>query len=81
MSESIRCRIISFRVSDHEYEEVEEASRKHGFIGVSVFARSATLARNSAEPIHSSVDVEINRLWRRIEAITTALEELVARWP
>jgi hypothetical protein len=78
MSEAIKCKIISFRVSDHEYWAVEEASRKHGFTGVSVFARSATLACNSSEPVHSSLDMDINRLWRRIEAITRALEELTA---
>src|ERR1700693_3926206 len=74
----IKCRIISFRVSDQEYGTVEEASRKHGFSGVSVFARSATLACTSSEPVQSPLDVEINRLWRRIEALTTALEELTA---
>jgi hypothetical protein len=78
MSEATKCRIISFRVSDDEYWAVEEASRKHGFSGVSLFARAATLACNLSEPVHSSLDRDINRLWRRIEAVTKALEELTA---
>lgn len=78
MSE-VRCRIISFRLSDDEYGVVEAVSRKSGFMSVSLFARSAVLAQQSAEPVHSSLDVEINRLWRRIEALTTALEELAAQ--
>jgi hypothetical protein len=76
--EAIKCRIISFRVSDQDYEAVEEASRKQGFTSVSLFARSATLAFNSSELVHSPLDVEINRLWRRIEVLTTALEHIAA---
>jgi hypothetical protein len=77
--EAIKCRIISFRVSDQDYEAVEEASRKQGFTSVSLFARSATLAFNSSEAVHSPLDVEINRLWRRIEVLTTALEQIATR--
>jgi hypothetical protein len=76
--EGVKCRIISFRVSDQDYGAVEEASRKQGFASVSLFARSATLACNSPELVHSPLDVEINRLWRRIEALTTALEQIAA---
>ena len=74
----IKRRIISFRVSDHEYEVVEEVSRKQGFISVSLFARSAILTCNSSEPVHSPLDIDINRIWRRIEVLTTALETLAA---
>jgi hypothetical protein len=76
--EDIKCRIISFRVSDHDYEAVEEASKKQGFASVSLFARSATLMCNSSELVRSPLDVEINRLWRRIEVLTTALEQIAA---
>ena len=76
--ENIKCRIISFRVSEHDYEAVEEASRRQGFTSVSLFARSATLACNSSEFVHSPVDVEIDRLWRRIEALTAALEQIAS---
>jgi hypothetical protein len=77
--EAIKCRIISFRVSDQDYEAVEEASRKQGFTSVSLFARSATLAFNSSEFVHSPLDVEINRLWRRIEVLTTTLEQIATQ--
>jgi hypothetical protein len=76
--ENIKCKIISFRVSDHDYYAVEEASRRQGFTSVSLFARSATLACNSSEMVHSPLDVEINRLWRRIEVLTTTLEQIAA---
>ncbi len=76
--EDIKCKIISFRVSDQDYYAVEEASRKQGFTSVSLFARSATLTCNSSETVHSPLDVEINRLWRRIEVLTTTLEQLAA---
>jgi len=71
-------KIISFRVSDHEYITVEETSRKQGFVSVSLFARSATLKTNSSEPTRSPVDVEIDKLWRRIEELTKDLEKLIA---
>ena len=76
--EDIKCKIISFRVSDQDYYAVEEASRKQGFTSVSLFARSATLTCNSSDFVHSPLDVDINRLWRRIEALTTTLEQLAA---
>ena len=80
MSEGpIKCKIISFRVSDEEYEAVKETSWKQGFPSVSVFARATTLTFNSSEVVQPAVDVEINRLWRRIEALTTALESIAAR--
>ena len=77
--EDIKCKIISFRVSDQDYYTVEEASRKQGFTSVSLFARSATLTCNSSETVHSPLDVEINRVWRRIEVLTTTLERIAAQ--
>jgi len=75
----IKSRIVSFRLSDEEHGTVEEASRRHGFASVSHFARSATLERKSSEPMQTPLDVEINRMWRRIEVLTTALEALTAQ--
>jgi hypothetical protein len=57
---------------------VEETSRKKGFISVSLFARTATLRGDGSDAIHSPVDVEINRLWRRLEVLTKHLETLIA---
>lgn len=76
--EDIKCKIVSFRISDQDSDTVKEASRRKGFTSVSLFARSATLACHASEIVHSPLDVEINRLWRRIEALTTALEQIAA---
>ena len=75
----IKSKVVSFRISDDEYETVETASQKHGFASVSLFARAATLKGHSFEPVHTPLDVELNRLWRRIEALTSALEQIAAR--
>jgi hypothetical protein len=74
----IKSRIISFRVSDQEYGTVEQASRRSGFVSVSLFARTATLKCDSSSPVHSPADVEIDKLWRRIEVLTKELEALIA---
>jgi hypothetical protein len=75
----IKSKVVSFRISDDEYESVETASQKHGFASVSLFARAATLKGHSFESVHTPMDVELNRLWRRIEALTSALEQIAAR--
>jgi hypothetical protein len=78
--ESIKSRIISFRLSDNEYLIVQDISRKQGFASVSLFARSATLAScDSSELVHSPVDMEIAGLWRRIEVLTATLEKIAAQ--
>jgi transposase len=71
-------KIISFRLSDEEYAAVEKKSRKNGFPSISVFARSSTLTERDTDPVSTPLDVELNKLWRRIEAIVTKLEELAA---
>jgi hypothetical protein len=75
----IKSKVVSFRISDDEYESVETASEKHGFASVSLFARAATLKCFSFEPVNTPLDVELNRLWRRIEILTSALEQITAR--
>lgn len=74
-----RCKIISFRVSDDEYSAVETASKRHGFKSVALFARSVVLTDNIDDPKHTPVDCDINRLWRRVEALIGALEELMVQ--
>jgi hypothetical protein len=79
MSEGcIKSRIISFRLSAYEHGTIEEASQKQGFASVALFARSATLECKSSESVHSPLDVEINKIMQRIEALATALETLTA---
>jgi hypothetical protein len=78
-TEDTRTKIISFRLSDAEYRAVEAASRINGFASVSLFARSAALGCDSGKSVHTPLDVDINRLWRRIEVLTTKLDEMTDR--
>lgn len=73
-----KSRVISFRMSEDEYRAIEIVSWRHGFTSVSLFAREATLTSQSSEPARFGLDVELNRLWRRIEAITSTIEKLTA---
>jgi hypothetical protein len=72
-------KILSFRLSDEEYKQVEAARQKHGFVSASLFARAAALRNDSLEPVRTPLDLELNRLWRRVEALTAALEEMSTR--
>ena len=78
-TENVKSNVVSFRLSDVEYDAVEAVSRLHGFASVSVFARSATVTCNSSEAIHRALTVDINRLWHRLEALTTAFEDTAAQ--
>jgi hypothetical protein len=75
----IKYRVLSFRLSDEEYKKVEAAGRKCGFVSASLFARAAALRGDSFEPVNTPLDLELNRLWCRVEALTTALEQMSAR--
>jgi len=72
-------KVVSFRLSDEEYEKIEAAGRKHGFASASLFARAVTLRGDSIEPVRTHLDLELNRLWRRVEALTSALEQMAGR--
>jgi hypothetical protein len=76
---SYRSKVISFRVSSEEYGEVEAASRRQGFKSVALFARSVVLTEKIDDPTLTAVDCDINRLWRRIEGLVLALEELTVQ--
>lgn len=78
-TDHLKCKIVSFRLSDPEYEAVEAESRVHGFSSVSVFARSATLTCNSSESIDAALKIDITRLLQRLEALTTAFEATAAQ--
>jgi hypothetical protein len=80
MSEALtKYKVLSFRLSDEEYKQVEAAGRKHGFVSASLFARAAALRGDSLEPVRTPLDLELNRLWRRVEALTSALEQTSSR--
>jgi hypothetical protein len=71
--------IISFRLSDDDYESVQQESGRQGFASVSTFARFATVTFNAPKQVHSQFDADVNRLWRRLDALTTALERLAGQ--
>jgi hypothetical protein len=75
----IKYRVLSFRLSDDEYKQVEAAGRKYGFVSASLFARAAALKGDSLEPVNTPLDLELNRLWRRVEALTSTLEQMSTR--
>ncbi|MBV8811432.1 MAG: hypothetical protein JO033_22405 [Acidobacteriaceae bacterium] len=74
-----KCKVVSFRLSDEEYQNVDDVTRKHGFTSVSLFARSATLKCDTDEPVRAPLDIEINRLLRRIEVLTSAIEQITTQ--
>jgi uncharacterized protein (DUF1778 family) len=79
MSESLKSRVISFRVSDDEYRLVADASKKHGFPSVSLFARSAALTENASDVVRDPIHVEFGMLWTRINQLTSALEQIASK--
>jgi hypothetical protein len=72
-------KVVSFRISDADYEKIEAAGRRYGFTSAALFARAAALREDSPEPVRTPLDLELNRLWRRLEALSSALEQLSAR--
>jgi hypothetical protein len=74
-----KCKIVSFRMGDEEYLKVETLAKNKGFSSVSFFAREATLKAAPLEVVHTPLDVEMNRLWRRIEAVTVAIEKILGQ--
>jgi hypothetical protein len=72
-----KSRIISFRLSEEEYQAIETVSYRHGYTSVSLFARGPTLTTRSYQPACGGVDEELARLWRRIDAIITTIELLM----
>lgn len=74
----IKCKVVSFRIDDDEYSKAERIARINGFASVSCFAREATLKCTPAEIVNTPLDVEMNRLWRRIDALTSSLEKIIS---
>lgn len=74
----MKSKIVSFRLSEAEYSAVEQMSQKQRCGSVALFARSATLAGALAERESGARNVDAERLWRNLEAITGALDTLVA---
>ena len=75
----MKSRVISFRLSEQEFGEVAAKSVEQGFSSVSLFARWLTLDCRPIVPSQSVIDSEINRLWRRLEALICTVEEITAK--
>src|SRR5919198_6426687 len=71
-----KSKIVSFRLSNAEYEAVEARSRRLCFSSVSQFSRSLTLAAESCDNVASPLDRDIDRVWHRLELLTAALEKV-----
>jgi hypothetical protein len=74
----IKCKVVSFRIDDDEYSKAEKIAKINGFASVSCFAREATLKCTPAEVVNTPLDVEMNRLWRRIDALASSLENIIS---
>lgn len=74
----IKSKVVSFRIDDDEYSKAEKIARTSGFASVSCLAREATLKCTPADVVNTPLDVEMNRLWRRIDALTSSLESIIS---
>jgi hypothetical protein len=75
----LKGKVISFRIGNEEYQKLETFARNSGFASVSYLARQATLTCTPFEPVNTPLDVEMNRLWRRMEAVTASIEGIISQ--
>jgi hypothetical protein len=73
-----KSKILSFRLSNAEYDAIEKASHLHGFRSMALFARSAVLA---FQPTANTSPLEVNvvQLWGRLQVLASEVENLAAR--
>lgn len=77
--EPVKGKIISFRIADEEYLKIETLAKNSGFASVSYFAREATLKSTAFEPLRTPLDVQLERLRHRIEALNSSIERIIAQ--
>jgi hypothetical protein len=74
-----RNRIISVRVSDEEYQQVERISRERGAHSVSAFVRSilTTWSRSipSSEPCTSEIMAQVAALQRQVDSLSDVVKQ------
>ena len=70
-----RHRIVNFRLTDEEYEQLRTASIAHGSRGLSDYARTIMLANITAEPTNQFT----TRMETALARLTEALDRLTAR--
>jgi hypothetical protein len=75
-----RTRILNFRVTEDEYQQIREASRVHGSRGISDYARWATLdsMRNPNSTEHAG-DAGADQVIKWLDKRLTSFESTVLR--
>jgi uncharacterized protein (DUF1778 family) len=68
---SPRDRVITFRLSGIEYDNVSTAAEREGSRSISEFARTAALAR--------AIEIEGKSDWQQLRALQETLEQMVSR--
>lgn len=71
-----KSKIVSFRLSEAEYEAVEQICRVNGFSSMAFFARSATLAFGSGMEKQQPMEEEIVKIRKRLDALMRAFNKL-----
>jgi predicted DNA-binding protein len=75
--ESLKCRIVSFRIADEEFAKLEVLAKNSGFSSVSYFVREAARKGTSFESIKMPIDLQIERLGDHIQTLTTSIEKVI----
>jgi len=76
MSFRRRTRMVSFRVSEDEFEQLKTISESEGTGSVSDYARLSLCSGNHGAP--ASVAAEIHKLDNELQSLRTHLERLTA---
>jgi hypothetical protein len=74
-----RTRMVSFRVSPEEYEELLATSMAHGARSVSDFARFVTLQRSSDGDGREWAQAELKELHGRVNELDSELKRLTRK--
>lgn len=77
--ESLKCKIVSFRVADEDYSRIEELAKSNGFASVSYFAREATLKGSVLQRTKFPLYMQIEHLGGQVEALTLSIEKAIAK--
>lgn len=73
-----RGKLVNFRVSEEEFEQIAEATRASGARSVSMFARAAILAPQSAEVNVANIQNHLAEIDRKLDRLFESLALPVA---
>jgi len=77
-----RARLVNFRLSEREYEELKKAAEDQSARSISDFARCAILkhvastARPEVHPVHETQASDLERLETRVNEIQGAVQQI-----